>query len=991
MKKIESALKNNDYFGYGLTDENVLYGLPSFDELMNKNHLPFILGMSMILEENEYVLYIVNEEGYKNIIAISYAINHEELTASFLKEHSEGLIGVLETNRGKFKELFLSLDKVDTSFNRYLLEISELFKTFYLGIEVTSKEEVNYANKIRKFANEYTYELVALPRIRYMKKEDAIAVDIVKSIQINDTLDKKNNIGQEYFLKEIDYHKIYTNTEIDNTNKIISLNEFSLHKTRGEMLHYPCENSDDELRKKAYDKLKLLSLDNNEIYNTRLDYELSVISKMGYSNYFLIVQDYISWARNNDILVGPGRGSAAGCLVGYLLGISEIDPLQYDLQFERFLNPNRTTMPDIDVDFMDNRRDEVIQYLRNKYGSSRVSNILAIQTIGAKQSLRDIGRIYKIPERHISLLCKNITGIDMTLGQAYKYNPEFKKLCDSDVYFKEIVSLAGKIEGLPRQSSIHASGVILNNVDLKEVVPVSTDLDDNYITQYEGKYLEEQGFLKMDFLGNRNLTTIHYCAQLIKKNHPEDNFNVNDIPYDRKEIFSLIRSGQTIGLFQINTPTMQKAIKIVQPSNFDDVVALLALNRPATMSYLKNYADRRDGKEKVNYLSEDLKEILSPTYGIIIYQEQVNKIATKVAGMDPGSADMFRRAISKKDKDIIESNKKTFIEGCLKNGYNEKTALDMFNHVLKFAEYGFNKSHSVVYSVITCRMAYLKAHYPLEFYSAILQTGTTNELKFSDYISEMKKRNIKMRLPSINHSSLLFEVKDDGLLFPFSSIRGLNAIMAANIIEERKNGLFTDFFNFVCRLYPYKINEAQIVSLINSGALDELYNSRQSMRITTKSALQYAELTYSTDGQMSIGISSIAPPKMNEETDRPMDNLLYEYDTIGVMLSANPLEFKKEQLDKLKVKSIKDIEGLYNTTIAGVIKNVKNIKTKKNEQMAVVTIFDSSDEINVTVFPRLFDTVKGYLIRNNIIVIKGRLDRNDPNSFIADTLEKLED
>lgn len=990
IKRIETALKKNDYPAMGLTDEGILSGLPPFVHMCKLYNKPYVLGMSINVEGNDLIIYILNEEGYKNAIAISLAIQKEELDLVFLKEHASGLLGVIETNHGLFKEKFLSLDKIDTPFTKYLLDISKMFHIFYLGIEVTSKEDVHYANKIRRFADEYTYECVALPRIKYLKKEDAIILDIVQAIQNNEKLDIKSRNGQEYFFNEPDYHKIYSEVEIDNTNKIVNLSKFDFFMHRGEMLHYTDEHYDEELKEHAYVGLKKLGLEEDERYINRLEYELNTIKSMGYSNYFLLVQDYVTFAKTHDILVGPGRGSAAGSLISYLLNITEVDPLKYDLQFERFLNPNRTTMPDIDVDFLDIKRDEVVQYMRDRYGVERVSNIVAFQTIGAKQALRDIGRIYQYPDRHITLLSKSLGKEDITLGQSYRTNEDFKKLCDSDQYFKEIVSLAGKIEGLPRQSSLHAAGIILNNTDIALSMPITLDFDNNYISQYEFKYLEEQGFLKMDFLGLRNLTTISYCVDLINKNHGL-NLDKLHIPFDTPEVYKLIQSGQVIGLFQIETPVMKKGISILKPSCFNDVVALLALNRPGPMSYLKNYALRRDEKEKATYLSEDIKDILAPTYGIIVYQEQINSIAMKVAGMTPGEGDLFRRAISKKDKSILAQSKELFINGCIKNGYDKKVAEEIFETIAKFADYGFNKSHSVAYAMLTCQMAYLKANYPLEFYSAILQTGSTSETKFSEYIYEMKRRGLKILLPDINYSTDVFDIHDGSLLFPLSSIKGVNVNLVSQILEERSHKLFSDFFDFVSRMFSYKINENQIISLINAGVFDKMHSSRASLRTSVKSALQYAELNYREDGQMGLGIASICPPSIIQDEDRPIDNLDLEYEALGIMISSNPIELHKEELKERGVSSIKDASKYGTVKIAGIVRGVKQIKTKKGDLMAVFTIYDDTESIEVTAFPKIYDSARGFIVKNNILIITGRFEsRNENINFIADEIQIME-
>ena len=715
---------------------------------------------------------------------------------------------------------------------------------------------------------------------------------------------------------------------------------------------------------------------------------------MGYPDYFLLVQDYVLWAKKNDILVGPGRGSAAGSLVSYLLNITEIDPIVYNLQFERFLNPYRKTMPDIDVDFMDIRRDEVVQYMRDKYGSHNVANIVAFQTIGAKQSIRDIGRIYGIPERHISLLTKTLTNQKYTLGQSYKNLPEFKNLVDSDNYFKDIVSLAGKIEGLPRQTGQHAAGVVFNNSSMEKSLPVTIDLNDNYISQYEAIYLEEQGFLKMDFLGLRNLTTVSLCVDLINKHYPEVNLKKDEIPFDSKEIFDLISSGQTMGLFQIDTTVMAHGIKTLKPSCFEDVVALLALNRPGPMAFIKNYADRRDGKEKYRFISEGLKEVLAPTYGIIVYQEQVNKIATVMAGFTPGEADIFRRAISKKDKEKMTSYEKQFIEGSIKNGYTEKNAKEVFNHILKFANYGFNRSHSVVYAVLACRMAWLKAHYPLEFYSAILETGSsTNEAKFSDYLNEIKRRGIKVLAPSVNISNKYFIIKDNALVFPLTSISHVNELLTdAIILERNERGPFKDFFDFATRMYGYKITETQLIKLIDAGAMDEFSPSRASMLASVRNALQFAELNYSEDGQMNLGIAAMIAPDLAQEHDDPLENLDKEYEALGIMLSSNPLDYKQDLIKSKNVTPIMDIPPYGQVSICGIIKNKKIIRTKKGASMAFIKLYDQTGEVEATIFPNLFETTNSILDRNNIIVMKGRFDgKGQDITFVANEVELLED
>lgn len=481
---------------------------------------------------------------------------------------------------------------------------------------------------------------------------------------------------------------------------------------------------------------------------------------------------------------------------------------------------------------------------------------------------------------------------------------------------------------------------------------------------------------------------------MINANHKGVNLKADEIPYDEPEIFDLIAKNKTMGLFQIETAAMRRSIKILKPSSFDDIVALLALGRPGPMDYIPNYARRKEGKEKFTYVSEDLKEILAPTYGIIVYQEQINNIAMKMAGFSLGEADIFRRAISKKEKEKILSSQKQFIEGAVKNGYSVDIAKKAFNDILRFAEYGFNKSHSVVYSIIACRMAWLKVHYPLEFYSALLDSSAaTSDSKFNEYVSEMSSLGIKMLPPSINYSTDRFVIKDDSLLFPLTAIKDVNITLMEKIDNERKeNGLFKDFFNFVLRMYSHKISENQLKSLISAGAFDELHPSRESMRRTVLSALQYAELNHDENGQLSIGIDLIAPPRMNKGEDNPLDNLDKEYDVIGIMLSDNPLRYKKEQLEKKKAVPIIDAKEMEEATVAGLIKSIKTINTKKGTPMAFIKIFDETSDIEITAFSKQYSNASSFIKKNNIIVAKIRRRFNkDEVAYIAEEISKLEE
>ncbi len=988
IKRIEKSLNEMNYYGLGICDENVLFGLPEFVHMMMDNKKPYVLGMSFVIDEHYLSVFANSEIGYRNLIKISNSLQKEEFTFNSLKELGNGLIGILDTSQG----YFLNSLSEDISFTKVIAGISHYFDDFYLGLDIKSKEEFKYAKRVRKFADKFTYLTIAFPKIAYQKKDDAIVLKIVNAIKEGSTLEEKEAIGQEYFMKEEDYAKIYTSLEMTRTIEVTNKCQFPFIAKRGEIYHYYQKDSENELKKRAFAALKEKNKDEDPKYITRLNYELDVINSMGYADYFMLVQDYVNWSKNNDILVGSGRGSAAGSLVSYLLNITEIDPLEYDLLFERFLNVDRKTMPDIDVDFMDYRREDVVEYLRQRFGRHNVANIIAFQTIKAKQALRDIARVYNYPERHVVLLNKRLTGKDYSLGQSYRYIEEFKKLVDSDEYFKEFVSLAGKIEGLPRQSGQHAAGVIINQDPLEDSLPVTIDFNDNLICQYESKYLEEQNYLKMDILGLRNLSTVSVCVDLINEHYPDVHLDKHNIPYKEKEIFDLISSGQVIGLFQIETTAMKNGISILKPKNFDDVVALLALNRPGPREFMSSFARRRDGKEKITYPSESIKDILAPTYGIIVYQEQISQIAIKMASFTPGEADSFRRAISKKDPNIIKQNKDKFIQGSIKNGNTPKASEHVFSMIEAFAKYGFNKAHSVTYAILTCQMAYLKSHYPLEFYSSLLKTNSSNDTKFSEYVSEMRRRNLKIYLPSINESTLTFLCKKDGLLFPLNAIAQIHDIFVEKIIEEReKNGLFKDYFDFALRMSDKGLSESSLEKLIDSGSLDCFNLSRATLRMNMKKALQYAEINKKVDGQVVLDMPLFGKPTLTEAKTNPLEDIEKEYQALGIMISDSPLRYHQESFKQKGVISINEAKEKNDATIAGILKEKKIIQTKSGKSMAFIKLYDESDEIELTLFSSLYDEVIPLLEKNKILVVKIRKDnRTDRISYIAETIEQVE-
>lgn len=992
VNKIQKSVKENDYFGAAICDEKVLYGVPEFIKAMDEINKPYLIGMQLELQGDFLGVYATSEAGYRTLCKISSFINDEDRVNDYLKKHREGLVGIIQTRIGKFNQCFLDEELPATTFCRYLLDISHKFERFYLGIEVLCKEDVHYANKVRKFAAKYLYETIAYPTIRYQYKEDAIIVDIVNAIANEEKITHKEKSGPNYFMKESDYGKIYSKSELFNTIKVIQLSSFSFHNKRGELLHYFVDDPVLSLKEKVYQGLQLKGKGSQE-YLKRADYEIKTIIDMGFADYFLIVQDYVSYAETHDILVGPGRGSAAGSLVSYALNITKVDPIQYGLQFERFLNPGRKSMPDIDVDFMDTRREDMIQYMREKYGENRVGQIITYQTIMAKQAIRDIGRIYDYHDWLVDNLSKAITDPKLSINKAYKVLPAFKKLIDSDNYYKEIASLARKIENLPRQSGLHAAGIILNNAPLEDSIPVSIDVNGHYISQYEAPYLEEQGLLKMDFLALKNLTTIDVCVKLINSRHPEAHIDVKNIDFDKAETYQLISNGDLTGIFQLESEGMRKAVNLIQPTRLEDVIAVISLFRPGPMASIPNYARRKNGKEPVQYIAPGLEDILQETYGIIVYQEQISSIAMKMAGFSLSEADLFRRAVSKKKIDDLSSLEQQFIKGSTVNGYSHQVAKKVFDAILKFANYGFNKSHSAVYAYIACEMAYLKAHYPLEFYNSIMLTSSSSsDNKFSKYVLEMKKRGIPLFLPDINNSEKDFIIYNDGLIYPLGQIRGINYLLVDKILEERKaNGLFKDFFNFVLRLYPYHLSLSNLEHLIHAGVFDSFNPSRASLLASCNKALQYAELNCNSNGQMTLDDSLLPPPELIDKKDDPLENLNLEYEALGIMLSDDPLKYYQDNVKDYQLTPLSEVNDSKATiTVFGMIKSIKVINTKKGAPMAFITLFDQYGELEITIFSDLYSENMAYIKKNQPLLVEGSNKTNKGEiSFIANMVRGI--
>ena len=962
------AAKKAGYLSLGLSDFATLSGIPTFVQECEKNSIKPIVGQDFYFDNLLFSFYVLNETGYRNLLKINYEYAHGNLNLKFLKENNNGLVVILSIQNDAFKKVYIS--EPDT-LARKMAKLSADIKYFYLGIEVN--DEKDYVEFMREFAENHGYKTVAFPFVKYIKKEDAIILKMMESISTKEVLHEKKLSGKEYLLPLLDVQKLYLKNEIEEAEKIAKYANFKFVQKRGKIV--PFENnlgltSDEYLEKLALDGLNKYGKNSKE-YLDRLSYELSVIKKMGYSDYFLIVYDYVSFAKKNNIAVGPGRGSAAGSLVSYALGITIPDPIENNLLFERFLNEHRQTMPDIDVDFSDLHREDVVSYIKQKYGNEKVARIMTVQKIGAKQALNDVGNIFGYEKRDIELFTRLIKdeGDDkLTLREIYKSNADFKKLVDDDKYYLEIVSLAHKIEGLPRQASLHAVGIVLNAEPLEKVIPLSPAFDGGYVEQFEKDHLEDQGFLKMDILALRNLTIVEDCLALLRQKGI--NINRDEIPYKDPDAIKMIASGKTMGIFQLESFGMRNAIKTIKIKSFEDVVALLALYRPGPMDQINAYAKYKNSGAKINYVSPALEEILAPTYGQIVYQEQIMQIASKMAGFTLAQADIFRRAISKKDVSKMAGLEKQFIDGCLKNKYPLKEAAEVYKLIFKFANYGFNRSHAFVYAIFSSRMAYLKAKYPLEFYASTLSNASTKE--FNNTTSEMKKAKIKLTCPDINDSETYFKIRGNEILFPLTSIKGVSSNVAMQIIEERKKKPFEDIYDFTIRMGQYKLSNTTLINIIDAGGFDAIEKSRASLRLNISDALIFASFVLDDQGILAFDPNLYPKPVFKRVEDDIIENLNKEFNVLGLMVSASPLDkYKKERKDAnaVTLEQIGDSHG--NIKVFAIIKSIKKIVTKKKQAMAYISVYDETSEVEFTLFPETYLKSMKAIKKNNIVVIEG--------------------
>ena len=957
IKKLVSLASEYGYTSLAITDECNMFGVMEFYLECKKNNIKPIIGIELLCDNTKFLLYAKNNNGYKNIIKLSTIISDREITYEDLMEYKDNLILVMP-------------------FSFYNEKIYNIYEDRFTG----------YSNLDE--LKEIKDRAVLITNVSYLKEKDHVYLDYAQMI-------KAGKIVGEYELNKNKGKHLLTTEEIDKlTNKKVLDNMTYIEKECNVELTYTSgllpiydKNIDSKefLTNLSHKGLKK-RLDGNvpKIYEERLEKELKVIDEMGYNDYFLIVYDYVLYAKKHDILVGPGRGSAAGSLVSYTLGITDIDPIKYNLLFERFLNKERVTMPDIDIDFDALKRQDVIDYVIKKYGEKKVDGekkvvgIIAFNTLGAKQVVRDVGRVLNLKQSLIDTIAKQCKS---DLKTSYTESANLKKLINNSTDLKKLYDISLHLEGLPRHISIHAAGVVMSKYDIDETIPLYKNSLGMYLSAYSKDYLEPLGLLKMDFLGISNLTMIDEVLTNIRKD-TKLNITFNNIPLEDKKTFELFSNGETDGIFQFEAPGMIKFLQKLKPHCFDDIVAATSLYRPGPMESIPEYLKRRSSKSPIDYIDPSLKDILKETYGIIIYQEQVMQIAVTMAGYSLGEADILRRAMSKKKEDVFLKEKEKFMIGSIGNGYTPEVAEKVYNLILKFANYGFNKSHAVAYAMIAYKMAFLKTHFYSYFMLSLLTSAISNENKTSIYVSKLRSKNISILPPDINLSDSNYTIKNKEIICPLTIIKNVGSAATSAILLEREKGEYSGIINFVKRTYNKQVNRKVIESLIMAGTFNSFEYNKKTLMMNLDNIINYAEL--SSDNTLI----EIEEPIIDKIPEYSKEELIkQEFDSFGFYLSNHPVSPYKKAGD-INTMMLEANLGKYINIVLEVM-NVKEIMTKNNDVMAFVRACDEYKQIDLTLFP---DTYKDNtdLVIHDIINVYGKVEkRMDNYQIIVSRIVKL--
>ncbi|MDN6731055.1 MAG: DNA polymerase III subunit alpha, partial [Atopostipes suicloacalis] len=1001
---VENA-KNKGYKAIALTDHNVMYGAIEFYEAARENDLKPIIGLKLDVQaymgkESYYPLILLakNNQGYHDLIRLStnYQLSEKNyVSLSELIDRAENIIIISPDEKSEVISFIKQNKEEVTELTNYF---SNNFPHFYQGLSLQ-----NYDLDRVKLIKSLDLSIVALGNVKYLSSKDDLPSRVLEVLSSDLALqsDNQEEINQLLYERKGDYSLVssekayysFKNADLEEaakeTEKIAS--EISVDLTLDEhtMPSYPLargENSDRYLRKLCEDKIPERIDDVSPIYLKRLNKELTVISEMGFSDYFLIVWDIMRYAHEQGIYTGSGRGSAAGSLVAYLLKITNVDPIKFDLLFERFLNKERATLPDIDLDFPDNRREEILDYIFHQYGLENAAQIGTIGKFGAKSAVRDVGRVFGLSQEELKKWSQTIpSGPNISLKSAMK-NQQLAALINKNDLNQKIYQTALKIEGSNRHISTHAAGIVISDQEIVSQVPLQTGNSKMHLTQYTMDAVEKSGLLKLDILGLRNLATLADCIHFIPYENKGTSIDIDKIVFDDQKTLEIFQKADTDGIFQFESKGIRRQLRKLKPSSFEDIIAINALYRPGPMDQIDTFIKRKHGEEEIHYPHEDLKEILENTYGIIVYQEQVMKVVRKMAGYSLNDADLLRRAIGKKDHEAIERGRHEFIKGALKKNYREETASSVYNYIEKFADYGFNRSHAVAYSKVAYQLAYVKANYPASFFAAMMKTSSRK--KIQRYLSEARRREVQIIGPNINKSFYSFMIEEGKILSGFNMIKGVAKDFIQDIVNERRrNGQFKGFIDFSKRIDNRWLTENQILPLIFSGAMDNLEKNRNTLLHSLKNVLENVQMSHGNERLIQL----FSPKIIEQEELEKEIKMEQEYETTGLYFTAEPGEKYKHLRETKRISYISEVQLGKKTKLLVVIKSIKKIQTKNGKPMSFIDAVDSSGSINLTLFPENHRRYIQKIEINDSIIVDGKVEEDERGTrLLVDGLIKAD-
>jgi DNA polymerase-3 subunit alpha len=1016
-----------------LTDHGSMYGLVEFYQKAKKRGIRPIIGSEAYVAPHgmhqrrpnidnklyHLILLVKNKEGYRNLVKLTTKAYLEgfyykpRIDKELLKKHVDGLIGLSGCLAGEIPRAIINGQLEEAE--KLALEYQRIFGrgNFYLELQhhpgLKEQEPVNQA--LIRISQKHNIPLVATNDVHYIKPEDAEAQDVLMSIQTDKRLEDESRLtmrSDDFSLRPIeqmieDFKKIPE--AIANTQKIVEQCNFEFELDKIQLPYFEVPNGqtpDDFLKSLCRKGLKNRygPKPAKEVLE-RLDYELEIIKKTGFASYFLIVQDFVNWAKSENIVCGPGRGSAAGSLVSYLLNITDVDPLKYNLLFERFLNPERVSMPDIDLDFADDRRDEVIEYVTNKYGQNHVAQIITFGTMAARAAVRDVGRALGYSYNFCDQIAKMIP-FGSSLEKAIYESQELHNSYESDENTKRLIDMAMKLEGVARHASTHAAGVVITKQDINNLVPRQhpTQDDQAIVTQYEMHSIETLGLLKIDFLGLKTLTVIQNTLNQIKESTGQE-VDLANLPLNDSKTFKLFQEGNTTGVFQLESAGFKRYLKELKPTQFEDIIAMVALYRPGPMEFIPEFIARKRGYKKVEYLHPLLKPILENTYGICVYQEQLMQIARDLAGFSPAEADILRKAVGKKIKKLLDEQKEKMIEGMIKNKIDQSIAERIWQTIEPFAQYGFNRAHSTCYAMIGYWTAYLKAHFPTEFMAALMTSEQNDIERIAFLVDECRHMNIKVLPPDVNESDQDFTKAGEKIIrFGLKAIKNVGRNIVQSIVEERKaNGPFKSITDFIERVQSKDLNKKSLESLIKCGALDAFAERNQllasleqilNLARETQRAKQNGQISLFS-GQSEISVSSFKLPEVTPASKK--ECLSWEKELLGLYISEHPLKDYQHYL----AQSVSSCQNLsknqigHRVKVGGIINKIQKVNTRTGQPMLFVEIEDLTGRIEALVFPKILEETATAWQEEKIVLINGRLsDRGGSLKILCDSVKVLE-